>query len=127
MQVEGELELEVEKARESFALMKRGVLKRLSIGYNTVKDLVQNGVRHLQELKLYEVSIVTFPMNELATVSSVKSEDVIADQVRLFRETLRAAEKPHTITPRNLTGSVLCEHSRVMGITDNANSHILQL
>ena len=94
MQVEGELELEVEKARETFALMmKRGVLKGLSIGYDTMRDVITNGVRHLQELKLYEVSIVTFPMNELATVSSVKSEDVIADQVRLFRETLRAAEK----------------------------------
>ena len=65
----------------------------LSIGYHTVRDVITNGVRHLQELKLYEVSIVTFPMNELATVSSVKSEDLMADQVRLFRERLRATEK----------------------------------
>jgi HK97 family phage prohead protease len=93
LQIEGELELQVEKAREAYALMKRGILKGLSIGYDTIRDTVVNGVRHLQELKLYEVSIVTFPMNELATVSSVKSEDLIADQVRLFRETLRAAEK----------------------------------
>jgi len=93
LEITGELVLEVARAREAYALMKKGVLKGLSIGYDVVSDAVVGGVRHLKELKLYEVSVCTFPMNELATVTSVKSDDVFADQVRMFRETLRAAEK----------------------------------
>jgi hypothetical protein len=33
------------------------------------------GMRHLLELKLWEVSLVTFPMNQSALVTSVKSID----------------------------------------------------
>jgi hypothetical protein len=42
LQIEGELELQVEKAREAYALMKRGILGGLSIGY----DFDREGVRH---------------------------------------------------------------------------------
>ena len=34
---------------------------------------IVNGVTYLKELTLWEVSLVTFPMNPLATVDSVKS------------------------------------------------------
>ena len=91
--IEGQLVLDVPTAKTAYALMKKGILRGLSIGYDIVSDAVVGGVRHLKELKLYEVSVCTFPMNELATVTAVKSEDVFADQVRMFRETLRAAEK----------------------------------
>jgi phage head maturation protease len=37
--------MESAKARECFALMKKGVLKGLSIGYDVVKDQVKSGVR----------------------------------------------------------------------------------
>jgi len=52
-----------------------------------------NGVRHLQELKLFEVSVCCFPMNESAMVTSVKSDDIFREQVELFYQTLKAAEK----------------------------------
>jgi HK97 family phage prohead protease len=78
--------MQTSKAQEAYALMKRGVLKGLSIGFDVVRDTVANGIRHLHELKLYEVSVVTFPMNELAMVSNVKSDDPIAN----FRATLEA-------------------------------------
>jgi phage head maturation protease len=48
-----------------------------------------NGIRHLHELKLYEVSVVTFPMNEMALVSRVKSDDPVAN----FRATLSECSK----------------------------------
>jgi hypothetical protein len=38
---------------------------RLAIGCDSIRDTIMNGVRHLQELKFYDVSIVTFQMNEL--------------------------------------------------------------
>jgi uncharacterized protein len=86
LEITGELVMQTSKAQEAYALMKRGVLKGLSIGFDVVRDTVANGIRHLHELKLYEVSVVTFPMNELAMVSNVKSDDPIAH----FRATLEA-------------------------------------
>ena len=81
------------KAREAYALLKARVLRGVSIGYDSIKSDIKDGVRYLRELKLFEVSLVVTPMNELAMVTAVKSEDLLADRIRLFRETLRAPEK----------------------------------
>lgn len=63
---------ELQKAREAHALLKARVIKGMSIGYETVKDNIEAGVRSLKELKLWEGSLVTFPMLPAAQVSSVK-------------------------------------------------------
>lgn len=74
--VEGKLLVnEVQRAREIHALMKAGALDGMSIGYsvrNHEKDRA-TGVTHLKELRLFEVSIVTFPMNEESRVDAVKA------------------------------------------------------
>jgi HK97 family phage prohead protease len=72
MTVKGSLLLEVQKASEAYMLLKARIINGLSIGYDSVKDVVEDGVRHIKELKLWEASVVTFPMNELALISSVK-------------------------------------------------------
>jgi HK97 family phage prohead protease len=72
LKVEGQLAMEVQRAREVHALMSLGAIKGLSIGYGTVKRTFKGAVRHLQELRLGEFSPVVFPMNELATVDAVK-------------------------------------------------------
>ena len=78
--VEGELNLNVQDAREKYALAKQalenGIKMGLSIGYGVIKaepDRKSPQIRRLKELKLYEYSIVTFPMNEDALVTSLKS------------------------------------------------------
>lgn len=75
-------------AREAYALMKAGVIDRFSIGYDVVKhrkgtakelglDLpADKTVRMLDELKLYEVSPVTFAANESATLTAVKRRNL---------------------------------------------------
>jgi len=73
IQVTGTLELSDPTARKAFTFMKAGVIKGLSIGYDCIQATYDGDVRHLTELKLWEISCVTFPMNELATVSSVKN------------------------------------------------------
>jgi HK97 family phage prohead protease len=89
LQIEGQLVLaDVPKAREAYSLLKAKVLRGLSIGYDTVKSDVVNGARRLLELKLFEVSLVTVAMNELATVASVKGESGFADLYQL-REMIR--------------------------------------
>ena len=74
LRVKGQINMEVARGREIHALLKQGAIKGLSIGYSIVKDKIEKGVRNLLELKLYEVSVVVFPMNELAQVDTVKAE-----------------------------------------------------
>jgi HK97 family phage major capsid protein/HK97 family phage prohead protease len=72
--IEGELNLDVQRGKEAYALLKKGDISGLSIGYDAVKWEMQSGVRALKEIKLYEGSIVTFPMNTEATVTDVKAD-----------------------------------------------------
>ena len=76
--VKAQLVLDVQRAREDYALMKAGALSELSFGYEPVvvaKDTVDGvKVRRLKEVKLYEISLVTVAMNEAATVIGVKEE-----------------------------------------------------
>lgn len=76
--VEGHLQFEVQKAREAYALMKSGAVTGLSIGFK-VRDAAldpETGVRLIKSLDLYEISLVTFPANELALISQVKADSI---------------------------------------------------
>ncbi len=68
----GQLLLADSTAQKAYLFIKAGIVKGLSIGFESIKDSIENGVRHLKEIKLYEGSIVTFPMNEMALITSVK-------------------------------------------------------
>lgn len=78
--VEGRLLLDVQRAKEAYALLKAGAICGLSIGYVPVEYHLDadTGVRVLEEVALYEVSLVTFPANSEATVHAVKQEDMTA-------------------------------------------------
>ena len=80
LKAKGRLIMGVPKAQEVYALMKGGAIGGLSMGYMTLKHGYEGDVRILQEVDLYEVSPVTFPMNEKAKITAVKShgiEDII--------------------------------------------------
>lgn len=74
--VKGKLILTVQRAREAYDLLKAGVIRGLSIGYKAIADKTKfiKGVRHIAEIKLYEGSVVTFPMLPVAQVTNVKAE-----------------------------------------------------
>jgi HK97 family phage prohead protease len=88
--VKGELVLEADGAASAYALLKKGVIKGLSTGYDTVKSVMDNGVRKLSELKLWEISLTAFPMNQSAQILSVKSE---GDEITQFRRLLEDCRK----------------------------------
>lgn len=77
----GQLLMESTIAKEAYLFIKAGIVRGLSIGYDAIKAPVVKGVRHLKEIKLYEGSVVTFPMNEMALIAAVKKakEDKGAD------------------------------------------------
>lgn len=70
----GRLILEVQKAREIYALMKNNAIGGLSIGYREIKATPDGNVRNLEELDLREISPVSFPANRRARIEAVKSE-----------------------------------------------------
>lgn len=72
--LEGKLNMEVQKGREAYALLKAGDIDGLSIGYRVEREERDEkaGVLRLKELDLIEVSIVSLGANELALVDAVK-------------------------------------------------------
>lgn len=76
--VKGKLILGIEKGREAHELMMAGALDGLSIGYRTVVDEYDRDTetRRLKEVELREVSLVTFPMLESASVALVKGDEL---------------------------------------------------
>lgn len=53
-------------------LIRDKVLKELSIGYCVIRHTMQGGIRHLQELELPEISIVTWAANSAAQITGYK-------------------------------------------------------
>jgi HK97 family phage prohead protease len=70
--VNGKLVMHSDKSKQAYALMKARALRGLSIGYDAVRSVMKGSVRQLTEVKLFEISLTPFPMNELALVTSVK-------------------------------------------------------
>ncbi|MEE2945552.1 MAG: HK97 family phage prohead protease [Pseudomonadota bacterium] len=80
--VKGRLLDTVTKGREAAALIAAGAIDGLSIGYRTVRAVKnEKGQRVLNELELWEVSLVTFPMLPTARVTA-KQEDPDANMLR---------------------------------------------
>jgi len=78
--VKGRLLESVGRGREAAALIAAGAIDGLSIGYRTVRAVKNDkGRRLLQELELWEVSLVTFPMLPSARVAA--KGDALADDM----------------------------------------------
>lgn len=61
-------------AQDVRKLLQEGAVDSMSIGFTTVKsEDDEHGQRLLTELRLFEYSPVTFPANELAVITAVKS------------------------------------------------------
>ncbi|GJD35681.1 HK97 family phage prohead protease [Methylobacterium aerolatum] len=82
--VEGRLNLAVQRAREVAALMAEGALDGLSIGFRTLKSRPgADGSRQLQGIDLWEISVVTFPMQPSARAASGPTPEAIRGLARL--------------------------------------------
>lgn len=88
--VKGKLNLDVQQGKEAYSLLKQGALKGMSIGFMTLVDEFdkETGIRTIKKVDLWEVSLVTFPANEKANVTSVKSAH---GTIREFEQFLRDA------------------------------------
>lgn len=86
--VKGRLLLDIPLAKETHTLLKAKALDGLSIGYKTIDAMYEDGgkVRRLMEVELWEVSMVTFPMNPNGRVTDAKQLTDIRDVERILRD-----------------------------------------
>lgn len=89
--VKGRLALKTVRGAEAHELLKMKALSGLSIGFMTREDVYDKltGIRTLNKIDLWEVSLVTFPANDAARISAVKnieSIESLADAETFLRE-----------------------------------------
>ena len=80
---EGKIDLEDPMGQKAYGKLKKRLIKGLSIGFQALKstweEIEKDGrtrfVRHINELKLWETSIVTFAMAPQAQITRVKSAE----------------------------------------------------
>lgn len=87
----GKLNMDVQRGREAYALLKEGDIDGLSIGYRIKEYSVDTdtGIWTLEKLDLVEVSIVSVGANENAVVQSVKAAKAAHD----LMERLKAGDR----------------------------------
>ncbi|WP_424361447.1 HK97 family phage prohead protease [Methylocystis parvus] len=92
LKVAGRLDLSVARAREALSLVSSGAVDGLSIGFRTKRATTDmaSGLRRLQEVDLWEISIVTFPMLPQARIDAVKRTTRPLHEIQLLR--LKAKE-----------------------------------
>lgn len=89
--VEGELNLDVQRGREAYSLLKRRHINSLSIGYTIPKNgasIAPDGIRELKKVNLAEISLVSIPANPKALIRAVKSD--VGVTIREFEQSLKS-------------------------------------
>lgn len=140
LKVQGQLIMDVQRAREAYALMKANAVRGLSIGFDTIVQEYnkETDIRTLKEVKLWEYSLTPFPMNPQAQVTGVKtSEDFeetlyeiirfkhsgtlsaeiksLIEQAEQKLSALRAAKAPEAAMQDNIAPEIL--HAKLDGIS----------
>jgi len=73
--IKAQLIMEVEKAKETFELIRGGAIDCFSFGFRTIKEHFENGVEVIEEVMLGEISPVVFEANGNSVVTSLRSDD----------------------------------------------------
>lgn len=102
LRVSGKMLTTVKAGAEAYELVKAGAIDGLSIGYRTVKSMDRNGKRVIMQAELWEVSLVTFPMNEMARIDAVKAADM--SERDLERVLTRDAGLSRTVAQKLMAG-----------------------
>ncbi|WP_264050511.1 HK97 family phage prohead protease [Methylobacterium flocculans] len=108
LRVEGRLNRAVQRARELDALLNEGALDGLSIGFRTIRARPERGgTRRLEAVDLWEISLVTFPLQAGARIAApARAGTAPAALVRdLHALARRMAPSRRAATPSTRPGS----------------------
>lgn len=72
LECHGSLDLDVQAGKEAYSRMKKRIVRGLSIGFRAARERFVDGIRHLADIDLYEVSLTVLPADERALIWSVK-------------------------------------------------------
>lgn len=102
LRVKGRILTTIQAGKEAHELVKAGAIDGLSMGYQTVRVKSANGGRLIEKANLWEVSLVTFPMNEMTRIDAVKAADL--SKKELERVLTRDAGLSRTAALRLMSG-----------------------
>jgi len=98
---DGQLYLDIDRAREAYINMKNETLDGLSIGYNVIKESTDRATneRHLKEVVLWEVSLCNFQACPGAVITDIKSkiDRLRADVAEIDPEDITAETRPEIL------------------------------
>lgn len=109
------------RGNEIYQLLKMGAIDGLSIGYRTVAWEWKGDVRVIKEAELWEVSVVTFPMNESAKIDAVKVAEL--SQREIERKLTQDAGFSRTVARALLSGG----YDAVKSMRDSASDELHEL
>lgn len=106
LKVLGRLNMDVQRGREAYALLKSGDIDGLSIGYRLKRHEIDDdtGVWFLKEIDLVEVSVVSIGANEHATVASVKAMKAGYENLEKLRAGDRLTEREFESVLKGILG-----------------------
>jgi HK97 family phage prohead protease len=95
LKVSGQIAANTGKGREVLELMRAGAIDGLSIGFKTVRSRQDpvSKIRKIIEADLWEISVVTFPMQENARVDTVKGRSPQPGRAQNTRPSIREFER----------------------------------
>jgi hypothetical protein len=105
LKVEGQLIMDVQRAKEARSLMQAKAVKGLSIGYDPVVidwSREKEGIRTLKEIKVWEYSLTPFPMNPKAQVTAVKCAKDFEEAVHQMIVSAKQASGPLSAEQKSL-------------------------
>jgi HK97 family phage prohead protease len=105
LMMEGEINLDIQRGKEAYSLLKQKALSDVSIGYSIDDYDFIDGVRELKKLTLWEVSLVGEPMNPEARVMSVKAVGAVTT-LPLAPHDREWSANAATMRVRKLTNSI---------------------
>lgn len=104
--VKGRLLTTVRAGAEALALLKEKAIEGLSIGFQTTGQEYDGDVRKLTGIKLWEVSLVTFPANVEATITNAKASiKTLRDFERFLRDAGFSRSEAKTIASHGFAGN----------------------
>lgn len=104
LKLKGKIETGVVAGSEARTLVLARALSGLSIGYNTVRADDDEAGRQLKELKLWEVSLVTFPALVSAHIDAVKAAHLSDREIE--ERLTRGADLSRTVARALMRGGV---------------------
>lgn len=113
---------DVALAREAYALLKAKAITGLSVGIRVLVDEYNRDadIRTIKEAELWEVSLVTWPANDLARVESVKSIKDVTGLERYLRDAGGLSRKEAREVLHNVKSSMrqACEASELIELIE---------